>query len=151
MIESPVLYKPSSRVVFPTSIKTIVTVPALASLSAIQAFLESEVAEPFFQDHQSTLLFLEDGTEGKQVRDLITWYAHQHTWSALASPAYGRYRSEVFRQISTELTVLQIDLSSILSEMFDPATSPLRNFGRTIFSWQRSFQGFPGFVRPPCG
>ena len=116
-------------------------------LAVIQAFLESEVAEPFFQDHQSTLLFLEDGTEGKQVRDLITWYAHQHTWSALASPAYGRYRSEVFRQISTELTVLQIDLSSILSEMFDPATSPLRNFGRTIFSWQRSFQASSLFDR----
>ena len=49
------------------------------------------------------------------------------------SPAYGRYRQEVFTQLSTELTVLQIDLSSILSEFFDPRSGPLRNFGRTHF------------------
>jgi hypothetical protein len=116
-------------------------------LAVIQAFLESELAKPFFQDPQSTLLFLEDGAEGRHVKELVTWYAYQRTWSALASPAYGRYRSEVFTQLSTELTVRQTDLSSVLSEMLDLGSSPLRNFGRTIYSWQRSLQAASMFDR----
>ena len=116
-------------------------------LAVIQAFLSSELAEPFFSDPQSTLLFLEDGIEGKQAKEIVTWYAYQRTWSTLVSPAYGRYRSEVFKQLSTELAVRQTDLSSILSELFEFGSSPLRNFGRTIYSWQRSLQASSMFDR----
>ena len=116
-------------------------------LAVIQAFLESELAEPFFADSSSTLLFLEEGPEGKHVRELVTWYAYQRTWSMLASPAYGRYRADVFTQLSTELTVAQIDTSSILSELFEPTSGPLRNFGRTLFSWQKSLQASSLFDR----
>ena len=116
-------------------------------LAIIQAFLESALAEPFFKDPQSTLLFLEEGSEGRQAKELVTWYAYQRAWSMVASPAYSRYRHEVFTQLSTELTVFQIDLSSILSELFEPSFGPLRNFGRTLFLWKKSLQASSLFDR----
>lgn len=124
-------------------------------LAVIQAFLESDCAKPFFDDHQTTLLFLEEGDEGKPVKEIVAWYAYERTWSCLLSPAYARYRAAPFLALAQELTVLQIEIGQILAEYIDFRTSPLRNFGRNVLLWQKSlnaaslynkFRGCPAVV-----
>lgn len=124
-------------------------------LVTIKAFLESEMAQPFFDDPQSTLLFLEDGKEGKHVREIIIWYAYKKAWSCLPSPFNLQYRKEVADRLEQELTVQQIDLTSIVDEYVDFRSSPLRNFGRDLYLWPKSlngaslfgkFQGCPAIV-----
>jgi hypothetical protein len=124
-------------------------------LAIIQAFLQSDLARSFFEDGQSTLLFLEEGEEGKHVKEIVVWYAYERRWSFLASPAYLRYRASTFLTISQELTVQQIEVSQILTEYVDFRSSPLRNFGRNIYLWQKSlnaaslfnkFKGCPAVI-----
>ncbi len=116
-------------------------------LAIIQAFLESDLAKPFFNDPQSTLLFLEEGEEGEHVKEIVIWYAYQRSWSCLPSPAYTRYRAATFKALAQELTVRQIEVAQVLSEYVDFRTSPLRNFGRNMYLWQKSLNGAALFNR----
>ena len=124
-------------------------------LAIIQAFLESDLAKPFFDDTQSTLLFLEEGDEGEHIKEIVIWYAFQRSWSCLPSPAYSRYREATFQKLAQELAVRQIEVSQVLSEYIDFRSSPLRNFGRNIHLWQKSinasslfntFRGCPAVI-----
>ena len=124
-------------------------------LAIVQAFLKSDLAKPFFDDTQSTLLFLEEGEEGNHVKQIVMWYAFQRSWSCLASPAYSRYREATFLALAQELTVGQNEVSQTLSEYMDFRSSPLRNFGRNTYLWQQSvnaaslfnkFRGCPAVI-----
>jgi hypothetical protein len=124
-------------------------------LAIIQEFLQSHLARPFFEDNQATLLFLEEGEEGKQAKQIVIWYVFQRSWSFLASPAYLRYRPAAFQMLEQELTVHQNEVSKILLEYLDFKSSPLRNFGRNIYLWKKSlnaasmfnkFRGCPAIV-----
>ena len=110
-------------------------------LAIIQAFLGSESAKSFFEDPQSTLLYLEDGEEGKHARQIVIWYAYQRPWSCLVSPSNARVRPGVFEAVAQELRVQQNEVAGVLSEYVDFRSSPLRNFGRNMYLWRKSLNG----------
>lgn len=119
-------------------------------LAIIHAFLRSPIASAFFEDPNVTLLYLEGGEEGRQTMQIVAWNAYQHKWQCIPSPAYGRYRSAVFQSLHTELSVLQVDVASVLNEFMTFGEGQLRNFGRNLFLWQKSLNGSSLFGRFHC-
>lgn len=124
------------------------------NLAVLSHFLNSPLAQQFFDDTQATLVYL-DEAETKHVHDLVAWNAYKQTWHCVASPAYARYRSEDFRQLNRSLLVHQIDVRSVLEEFYTFGEEALRNFGRNLFLWEKSknaaslfgkFQNIPAFV-----
>ncbi len=125
------------------------------NLTTIRAFLESARAEPFFDDSQTTLFFIETGKESREVLETISWNLYKKAWSCIASPAYRRYKEGSFQDILRELSVCQTEVADVLQEFFSPGETPLQNFGRNLFLWKKSknagglfdrFHGIPAIV-----
>ena len=107
------------------------------NLTTIRAFLESARAEPFFDDSQTTLFFIEEGKGSREVLETIAWNLYKKAWSCIASPAYRRYKEDSFQAILRELSVCQTEVADVLQEFFSPGETPLQNFGRKIFVWKK--------------
>jgi len=110
-------------------------------LAVISHFLQSPCADLFFSDPQSTLLYINDDDEKKQAFQLISWNSYKERPAFIASPAYERYRKDLFDHLFTELTTEQIDTASVLDEFFTFGVDQLHNFGRNAFLWQKSKNG----------
>lgn len=110
-------------------------------LAVVSMFLEGALAEDFFNDPQSTLLFFEPGEEGENILEVISWNLYDRAWSCLASPAYDRFRRPAFEHLVQRLVVQQADVTDVLKEFLSFGDSPLRNFIRNMFLWRRSKNG----------
>jgi hypothetical protein len=108
------------------------------NLTTVRAFLESTRAEPFFDDPQSTLFFIETGKESREVLETIAWNLYKRAWSCIPSPAYQRYKEDGFQGLLRELSICQAEVTDILQEFFSPGETPLQNFGRNLFLWKKS-------------
>lgn len=119
-------------------------------LAIINAFLHTPMAEEFFANPNVTLLYLEEGEEKRQTLQIVAWNVYQHKWQFIPSPAYKRYRSDLFQALHTELSVLQVDTSSVLNEFMTFGEGQLRNFGRNLFLWRKSLNGASLFGQFHC-
>ena len=110
-------------------------------IAVLSHFLHTEIAQLFFQDSQSTLLYLEDGEEGKKTLEMLAWNLYQKKYKVVASPSYLERRVPFFLNLRKEITTEENNLKSVLDEFFTFGEGQLRNFGRNIFFWQKSLQG----------
>jgi len=124
-------------------------------LAVISYFLQSPLAAPFFSNPQSTLLYINSEEEKKQAFQILSWNSYKERSACIASPAYRRYRNDLFDCLFTELTTEQIDTASVLDEFFTFGEDQLHNFGRNVFFWKKSknasslfgkFKGVPAIV-----
>jgi len=124
-------------------------------LAVISYFLQSPLAAAFFSDPQSTLLYINGEEEKKQAFQILSWNSYKELSACIASPAYRRYRNDLFDHLFTELTTKEIDTASVLDEFFTFGEDHLHNFGRNAFLWKKSknasslfgaFKGMPAIV-----
>jgi hypothetical protein len=110
-------------------------------LAVISYFLQTPLAAAFFSDPQSTLLYINGEEEKKQAFQILSWNSYKERSACVASPAYTRYRNDLFDHLFTELTTEQIDTASVLNEFFTFGEDQLHNFGRNAFLWKKSKNG----------
>jgi hypothetical protein len=110
-------------------------------IAVLSCFLRSSFAPLFFQDKQSTLLYLEDGEEGRRVIELVSWYLYQRPYKVVASPSKLQREPNVFAELCREISTEENNVKSVLDEFFTFGEGQLRNFGRNLFFWQKSLQG----------
>jgi hypothetical protein len=110
-------------------------------IAVLSCFLRSSLAPAFFQDTQSTLLYVEGGEEGKSVVELVSWYLYQRPYKMVASPSNLQRSVLFFQALKSEITTQEVDVKSVLDEFFSFGEGQLRNFGRKLFFWKKSLQG----------
>jgi hypothetical protein len=110
-------------------------------LAIISCFLETELAQELFLDSQSTLFYIDEGQEGKEVLETIAWNLYRKNFSVLASPFYQRLRSPFFEELQRYLVVQKTDVETVLDEFFAFGPSQLSNFARNLLLWPKSKNG----------